>query len=170
LVREILIYPNKILKKESKDIKEFDEKLHVLLDDMYDTMIEHNGVGLAAIQIGVELNVLIINPARDDEKQYKDDLIEAINPKILSKDGEYKYNEGCLSVPEFSEEVKRAKDIKVEYYDRDGNKHINEYSDFMAVAWQHEMDHLNGHLFIEKLSILKRRKFEKELKKRAKNK
>jgi peptide deformylase len=170
LVREILIYPNKILKKESKNIKEFDEKLHVLLDDMYDTMIEHNGVGLAAIQIGVELNVLIINPARDDEKQYKDDLIEAINPKILSKDGEYKYNEGCLSVPEFSEEVKRAKDIKVEYYDRDGNKHINEYSDFMAVAWQHEMDHLNGHLFIEKLSILKRRKFEKELKKRAKNK
>jgi peptide deformylase len=170
LVREILIYPNKILKKESKDVKEFDEKLHLLLDDMYDTMIQHNGVGLAAIQIGVELNVLIINPVRDDEKQYKDDLIEAINPKILFKDGEYKYNEGCLSVPDFSEEVKRAKDIEVEYYDRNGNKHVNNYNDFMAVAWQHEMDHLNGHLFIEKLSILKRRKFEKELKKRAKNK
>jgi peptide deformylase len=170
LVRDVVIYPDKRLKQKSKDIEEFNEELHTLLDDMYDTMIEKNGVGLAAIQIGVPLNVLIINPVNDEEKQLKEDLIEAINPKILQKDGSYTYNEGCLSVPDYNEDVKRAQHIQVEFFDRDGNKHTNEYEDFMAVAWQHEMDHLDGHLFIERLSMLKRKKFEKEIKKRNRSK
>jgi peptide deformylase len=170
LVKEIVTYPDKRLKQKSKDVEKFDENLHQLLDDMYDTMIKNSGVGLAAIQIGIPLNVLIINPVNEKEEQLKEDLIEAINPIITSKDGEYKYNEGCLSIPDFHEEIKRSKDIEVIYYDRDGNKHTQQYSEFMAVAWQHEIDHLEGHLFIEKLSILKRKKFEKELKKKNRTK
>ncbi len=170
MIRDIVVYPDKRLKKVSKEVKEFDNNLHILLDDMYETMIEKNGIGLAAIQIGVDLQVLIINLVREDEKQYKEDLIEVINPKILEADGEIVYQEGCLSVPGYYDEVKRAEHIKVSFFDRYGKEHIKEYKDLMAVAFQHEMDHLNGHLFIEKLSFLKRKKFEKEWKKKHKKK
>ena len=170
-IREVLTYPNRTLFKKSSDVTEFDEKLHELLDDMYDTMTEKDGVGLAAIQIGVLKNVLIINPINEETKeQEKEDLIEAINPKITEKNGEQIYQEGCLSVPGFYEDIKRYEQITVEYFDRFGNKHTEEFSGFLAVAWQHEIDHLLGHLFIEKLSILKRKKFEKELKEKTKEK
>jgi peptide deformylase len=176
MIRDILTYPNPILRKKSKDVEVFDEKLHTLLDDMYETMIEANGVGLAAIQIGVDLNVLIINLPVEDEtdenngKQLKENLIEAINPVITQKDGEQTFDEGCLSIPGFNAEVKRAQDIVVEYFDRDGEKHTVQTDGFMAVAWQHEMEHLSGHVFIENLSFLKRKKFEKDWKKQLKNK
>ena len=171
MIREIVVYPDKRLKLVSKEIKEFDEKLHTLLDDMYETMISKNGIGLAAIQIGIDLQALIINLVREDEeKQFKEDLIEVINPKILEMDGETTYQEGCLSVPEYYDDVKRAEHIKVSFFDREGNEHIKEYNGLMAIAFQHEMDHLNGHLFIEKLSFLKRKKFEKEWKKKLKKK
>jgi peptide deformylase len=168
MIREIVTYPNPLLKEKSRNILRFDEKLHTLLDDMYDTMDSREGVGLAAIQIGITYNVLIICPPNDNGEVLKENLIEAINPKIIEMDGEQTTLEGCLSVPDFFEDIKRAKTIKVEFFDRFGKKHINSYSDFLAVAWQHEMDHLNGNIFIEKLSIIKRKKFEKELKKRQK--
>lgn len=170
MIREIITYPNKLLRTKSKDVVEFDTELHTLLDDMYETMIHSNGVGLAAIQVAVPLNVLIINLPNEDDIQNKEDLIEAINPVITVKDGEQIFPEGCLSVPGFSEEVKRANHIAVEYFDRYGQKKVMEAEDFLAVAWQHEMDHLKGHLFIEKLSITKRKKFEKEYKKSLKKK
>ncbi len=171
MIREIVVYPDKRLKLVSKEIKEFDEKLHTLLDDMYETMIAKNGIGLAAIQIGIDLQALIINLVREDEeKQFKEDLIEVINPKILEMDGETTYQEGCLSVPEYYDDVKRAEHIKVSFFDREGKEHIKEYDGLMAIAFQHETDHLNGHLFIEKLSFLKRKKFEKEWKKKLKKK
>ncbi len=138
---------------------------------MYDTMMSQEGVGLAAIQIGVAKNVLIINiPNEETNEQTKENLIEAINPQIIDFSGELTFNEGCLSIPEYNAEVKRAKEITVKYYDRDGNEKISNAKDFLAVAWQHEIDHLKGHLFIEKLSILKRKKFEKEYRKRLKKK
>jgi peptide deformylase len=168
MIREIITYPDKRLQQPSTDVEKFDDELHTLLDDMYETMIAKNGVGLAAIQVAVPLNVLLINPVRDDNEQYKEDLIEAINPVIIESDGEQVYQEGCLSVPEYYFDVTRAQHIKVEYFDREGNKKIEEYEDFLAVAWQHEIDHLRGHLFIEKLSIIKRKKFEKEIKKKQK--
>ena len=174
MIREIVTYPNKILRKKSKDVEQFDDQLHALLDDMSETMLSKGGVGLAAIQIAVPLNVLIINIPNEEDKQCEENLIEAINPKITHKEGELVFNEGCLSIPGFSEEIKRAKHISVEYFDRNGNKCSMEAEDFLAVAWQHEIEHLQGHLFIEKLSIIKRKKFEKEYKKRhgkgAKNK
>lgn len=168
MIREVITYPNPLLRKKSEDVVQFDEELHTLLDDMYETMMDHSGVGLAAIQVGIPLNVLIINIPNEDDIQDKEELIEAINPKITHKDGVQIFTEGCLSVPGFNEDVKRAQHIIVEYFDRNGNPQQMEAEDFLAVAWQHEMEHLEGHLFIEKLSIIKRKKFEKEWKKKLK--
>ncbi len=165
MLREVLVYPNKILKKKSKDVTSFDQELHTLLDDMNETMLASNGVGLAAIQVGVDLNVLIINIPTEDDTQPIQNLIEAVNPVITHKDGVQVFTEGCLSVPGIHEDVKRAQHIIVEYYDRYGQKQTMECEDFMAVAWQHEMEHLTGHLFIENFSITKRKKFEKEWRK-----
>lgn len=170
MIREVITYPNKLLRLKSEDVKQFDSELHTLLDDMYDTMMHQGGVGLAAIQIAIPLNVLIINIPNKEDIQDKNDLIEAINPVITHKDGTQVYTEGCLSVPGFSEDVTRAQHIVIEYFDRDGNKKIMEAEGFLAVAWQHEMEHLAGHLFIENLSILKRKRFEKEWKKKMKDK
>lgn len=176
MVREIITYPNPILRKRSRDVEVFDEELHVLLDDMNETMHIENGVGLAAIQVGVDLNVLIINLPVEDEfdpnrgEQLPQNLIEAINPVITHKDGVQVFNEGCLSIPGYHAEVKRAEHIVVEYFDRNGEKHVEEAEGFKAVAWQHEMEHLTGHVFIENLSIVKRKKFEKEWKKKHKHK
>jgi peptide deformylase len=176
MIREIITYPNPLLRKKSRDVEAFDEKLHSLLDDMNDTMLHAGGVGLAAIQIGIDLNVLIINIPVENEnnsnesEQLAENLIEAINPVITHKDGEQVFNEGCLSIPGYHAEVKRAEHIIIEYFDRYGEKHTMECEDFMAVAWQHEMEHLTGHVFIENLSYLKRKKFEKDWKKQLKTK
>ena len=170
MIREVLTYPNPILRKKSVDVTEFDEGLHTLLDDMYDTMIDKSGVGLAAVQIGVLKNVLIINIPDENDVQNKDDVIEAINPVIVHKEGDIVFKEGCLSVPGFHEEVTRYNKVIVEYFDRNGDKKSMEAEEFLAVAWQHEIEHLLGHVFIEKLSYLKRKKFEKEYKKLQKKK
>lgn len=168
MLREVITYPNKLLRLKSEDVVQFDTKLHTLLDDMYETMIDHAGVGLAAIQVGIPLNVLIICLPNEEDIQDKIDLIEAINPVITHKDGEQVFTEGCLSVPGFTEDVTRAQSIVVEYYNRDGIKQTMETDGFLSVAWQHEMEHLSGHLFIEHLSFLKRKKFEKEWKRKLK--
>ncbi len=174
MIRDIVIYPDKRLKLVSKEVERFDGELHTLLDDMYETMIAKNGVGLAAIQVAVPLRVLIINvPIQSDSKdpqkqQPKENTLELINPVILKAEGKTRYQEGCLSVPGYFEEVDRFKSVRVEYQDRHGQKHIIEDDDFLAIAIQHEMDHLDGKLFVEKFSLLKRKKFEKEWKKRQK--
>jgi len=176
MIKEILTYPNPILRKKSQDIVKFDKELHALLDDMNDTMIEYGGVGLAAVQIGKLYNVLIINlPVKDSQNpdediQLQENLIEAINPMITHKDGEQLFNEGCLSIPGVNEEIKRAMNVTVEYFNRDGQKQTMEADEFLSVAWQHEIEHLTGHVFIENLSFLKRKKFEKEWKLKLKGK
>ena len=168
MIREIITYPNPILKKISHKVVDFDEVLFKLLDDMYDTMKSRDGIGLAAIQIAEPINAFIINLVREDEKQYKEDLVEYINPTILSYEGSTIYQEGCLSVPGFYEDIKRYDSIEVEYFDRYGNKIIKDLHQLESIAFQHELDHLYGKLFIEKLSFLKRKKFEKEWKKNLK--
>ncbi|HIQ27142.1 MAG TPA: peptide deformylase [Sulfurovum sp.] len=172
MVREIVVYPDKRLKLISKEVKSFDGALHDLLDDMYDTMRAKNGVGLAAIQVGVDLRALIINIPLEGEDgehdQPKENTLEMINPVITEQDGSEKFQEGCLSVPGVYEDIERAKHVKVVYFDRDGNKHSLENDAFLAIAIQHEIDHLDGKVFIEKLSYMKRKKFEKEWKKRTK--
>ncbi len=164
MLLEIITYPNKSLRQISQKVECFDSTLHTTLDNMYETMINKNGVGLAAIQVGIPKRMLIINLPREDKILHKEDLIEIINPEILESDGEILFQEGCLSVPNFYEMIQRFSFVKLKYYDRFGNEHILEAEDYLAVAIQHEIDHLNGVLFVDKLSILKRKKFEKEYK------
>ncbi len=172
MIREIVVYPDKRLKLISKEVEVFNGALHDLLDDMYETMRAKNGVGLAAIQIGADKRVLIINVPLEVEEgeqdQPKENTLEMVNPVIVEKDGTEKFQEGCLSIPGVYEDIERAKHVKVEYCDRDGNKHFIEDDGFLAVAMQHEIDHLDGKVFIEKLSYIKRKKFEKEWKRRLK--
>ena len=164
MVKEILIYPDKRLKLISKEVTAFDSELHSLLDDMYDTMISRKGVGLAAIQIGVAQRVLIINLPDDNSDNAvfkKDETLEIINPIFTKKEGSCKQQEGCLSIPGIYEDIERAKHIILEYQDRNGDRHTIDSDDFLAVALQHEIDHLDGKVFVEKLSFTKRKKFEK---------
>lgn len=166
MILEILTYPNKKLFVKSLEVKVFDEKLHNFLDDMYETMIAKNGIGLAAIQTGEAKQILIINLVDEESKeQRKEDLLEIINPKILRKEGEIIYQEGCLSVPGYYEDVKRAEFITLEYQDRFGQRQELEADGLLSVAIQHEIDHLDGHLFIERIGYNKRKKFDKEYKK-----
>jgi len=174
MIKEILVYPNPILRKKSQDILNFDKELHTLLDDMNETLVFSGGVGLAAVQIGILKNVLILNlPVEDPNDPNKDiilqeNLIEAINPKIIFKNGEQINQEGCLSIPGYFDDIKRAYDVTISYFNRYGEKKTIQVNEFEAVAWQHEMEHLSGHVFIENLSFLKRKKFEKEWKKSKK--
>ena len=166
MILEILTYPNKKLFVKSLEVKVFDEGLHKFLDDMYETMIAKNGIGLAAIQTGEAKRILIVNLVDEESKeQQKEDLLEIINPKILRKEGEIIYQEGCLSVPGYYEDVKRAEFITLEYQDRFGQRRELEAEGLLSVAIQHEMDHLDGHLFIERIGYNKRKKFDKEYKK-----
>jgi len=175
MIHDIVIYPDRRLKLVSEKIENFDETLHALLDDMYETMIAKNGVGLAAIQIGVPKRVLIVNVPieTDDEEadtQPKENTLEIINPVITYRSEEkIKFQEGCLSVPGIYEDIERHAMVTIEYQDRTGKQQIIEDDEFLAIALQHEIDHLDGKLFIEKLSYIKRKKFEKEWKKRDKS-
>jgi peptide deformylase len=164
-VLDIVTYPNKILKQISKPVERFDNELHKLLDDMYETMIVKNGVGLAAIQVAVPLRALIIDIGDEEGKQGEKTKIEVINPEFLLWEGTQKDTEGCLSVPDYFDEVERYAKVKVKYYDRFGKEHITDAEGLLSVAFQHETDHLDGHLFIERLDYIKRKKFEKEWKK-----
>ena len=170
MVLEILEYPDKRLFERSVEVDKFDIELGEFLDDMYETMIAKSGIGLAAIQVGRPIRALIINLVNDNDIQDKADLLEIINPKFIKQDGEQLYKEGCLSVPGYYEEVKRAASVVVEYQDRFGNPHTIEADGLLAVALQHENDHLDGHLLIEKIGFNKRKTFDKEYKKKSKRK
>lgn len=158
---EVLVYPDKRLKQVSKPVDEFDEALVQTLEAMIETMRAKEGIGLAAIQVGIAKRILVIE-LLDEESKPLDQVLEIINPEIIAKNGEQKYNEGCLSLPSYYEEVIRAAQITVKYQDRTGAFQELSADGLLAVALQHEIDHLNGKLFFERLSILKRKKFDKE--------
>ncbi len=166
---KIVEYPDKKLKEKSKKVEKFDENLHELLDSMYPIMIDTNGIGLAAIQVAYPLQVLILNIPNEDGEQPYENLLEIINPVIKQKSGETIYQEGCLSVPTFYEDINRFEKVTIDYQDRDGKKHTISADGLLSIAIQHEIDHLNGILFIDKLTSSRRRKFEKEYKKMLKD-
>jgi peptide deformylase len=166
LILEIVTYPDKRLKDTSTEIEVFDDELSTLLDSMNDTMKSREGIGLAGIQVGVPKRVFIINVPDGDGNISEENLIEVVNPKIVDKHGEIKYEEGCLSLPNYFEEVKRADKIDVSFQNRFGEKVEISLSGLSAVAFQHELDHLNGKLFVERVSYMKKRKFEKEWKRK----
>jgi len=166
----IVEYPNKKLREKSIIVEKFDKELHKLLDAMYPIMMNTNGIGLAAIQVSHAKQVLILNLPDEEDNQPIDNLIEMINPVITNKNGETTYQEGCLSVPTFYEDIIRAESLSVNYQDRDGNTKTLEANGLLSIAIQHEVDHLNGILFIDKLTSSRRRKFEKEYKRMQKEK
>ncbi|MEN4046786.1 peptide deformylase [Sulfurimonas sp. NWX367] len=166
----IVEYPDKKLREKSCEVKEFDDSLHELLDAMNPLMISTNGIGLAAIQVGHPIRALILNIPDEDGEQPPENLLEIINPVMTHKSGETTYQEGCLSVPQFYEDIKRYENIIINYQDRYGNTKTLEADGLLAIAIQHEMDHLEGILFIDKLSYARRKKFEKEYKKMQKEK
>ncbi len=166
----IIEYPDKRLKLKSKEVKNFDKRLHLLLDDMYSIMIDTNGIGLAAIQVAHPIRAFIVNIPNEEDEQDQKNLLEIINPVIIKSAGETTYQEGCLSVPKFYEEIKRHKTVTLNYQDREGNRKTLEADELLAIAIQHEIDHLEGILFIDKLSYGRRKKFEKEYKRMKKEK
>jgi peptide deformylase len=164
----IVEYPDKRLRLKSKKVVSFDEKLHNLLDAMYPIMINTNGIGLAAIQVAHPIRALILNIPDEEGEQSDENLLEIINPVVTNKAGETVYQEGCLSVPKFYEDIKRSDTLTLNYQDREGNTKSLEAEGLLAIAIQHEIDHLEGILFIDKLSYSRRKKFEKEYKRMLK--
>ncbi|MDF1883411.1 peptide deformylase [Sulfurimonas sp. SAG-AH-194-C21] len=164
----IVEYPDKRLRLKSKEVKVFDAKLHELLDAMNPIMINTNGIGLAAIQVAHPVQVLVLNIPDEEGEQTPENLLEIINPIISKKSGETMYQEGCLSVPKFYEDIKRSEFLTLHFQDRDGNTRTLEAEGLLSIAIQHEMDHLEGVLFIDKLSYSRRKKFEKEYKRMLK--
>ena len=153
-VRPILTAPDPRLQAISTDVETVDDAIRQLVDDMAESMYAADGIGLAAVQIGVPQRVIVIDL---DQKEGKRNPRAFINPKILwASDEVAVYEEGCLSVPEIWDDVERPARIKCEYLDRDGNKQLLEADGLLATCLQHEMDHLNGVLFIDHLSRLKR--------------
>lgn len=153
-VRPILTAPDPRLQAVSTDVDTVDGEIRKLVEDMVDSMYAAEGIGLAAIQIGIPKRVIVIDL---DQKEGKKAPRAFINPKILWASEETAvFEEGCLSVPEIWDDVERPARIKAEYLDRDGNKHVIDAEGLLATCLQHEMDHLNGVLFIDHLSRLKR--------------
>ncbi len=140
--RKIVKIGSEKLRKISKPVVEFDEELGLLLDDMKTTMVERRGVGIAGVQVGVLRRVIVIEL---EEGKY----LEVINPEILKTKGKVKRNEGCLSVPGFYTDVERPKYVKIKAYDRHGKEFEFEAEDFIARCVCHEIDHLNGVLFVD---------------------
>ncbi|KQY97213.1 peptide deformylase [Pseudolabrys sp. Root1462] len=166
-IRDILIIPEKKLRLKSEPIKAFDKPLRALVDDMFETMYEAPGIGLAAIQIGEPVRVITIDVAKKDDPKEPQVFI---NPEIVwSSDETSTYEEGCLSIPEYYEEVERPAKVRVKYFDADGKVHEVEADGLLATCLQHEIDHVNGVLFIDHISKLKRdmviKKFTKAAKK-----
>ncbi|GAA0549928.1 peptide deformylase [Rhizomicrobium palustre] len=167
-IREILTAPDPRLKEVAKDVSKVDGAIKTLAADMLDTMYDAEGIGLAATQIGVALRVVVIDVAQKDGE--KNPMV-FINPKIVWESDEVaNFQEGCLSVPDIWDEVERPVAVKAEYLDLDGKKQVLEADGLLADCLQHEIDHLNGTLFIDHLSRLKRSMAIKKLTKAKKAK
>lgn len=163
-LRTILHYPDPRLREVAEPVEKVNDEIRQLVEDMAETMYDAPGVGLAATQIGVNQRIFVIDIADEDEPS---DLRVFINPEIIEKDGQILFSEGCLSFPGVSEEVKRADRVKVRALDAEGKSFQLEAEGLMAVAIQHETDHLNGVLMIDKLNALKRRLVSRKLAKEA---
>lgn len=154
---EIVTYPDNFLRQPTREVTQIDGGLQHLIDEMTETMYQAPGVGLAAIQVRVNKSLLVYDIAPQEEGRRVNALI---NPKIVEQEGEIiSENEGCLSVPDFRADVKRAERILVEAVDREGKPLRLEAEGFLAVVLQHEIDHLNGKLFIDRISALKRQMY-----------
>ncbi|AGC42798.1 peptide deformylase [Myxococcus stipitatus DSM 14675] len=161
MVRDILIWPDPILKQKAKPVTKVDDSIRALVKDMFETMYAADGVGLAAPQVGVLQRVIVLDttPRQPDAKP-----LAMINPELIALEGETTYTEGCLSIPGESEDVDRAAVVTVKYLDVDGNEQTLRCDELLAIAVQHETDHLNGTVFVDHVSTLKREFIRKRMK------
>ena len=155
---DILVYPDPRLREIAKEVESVGPEEKTLIEDMAETMYDAPGIGLAAVQVGVLKRIIVI-----DISETKDELLVLVNPMITERDGEQVCEEGCLSVPEIYAEVKRAETITVEYLDREGNPQTLNTDGLLAICIQHEMDHLEGKVFVDYLSRFKRDRIRKKL-------
>lgn len=167
-IKPLIILPDPILRQVSKPIETVDSEVKALADDMLETMYDAPGIGLAAIQIGVARRMLVLDVSKEGED--KKPLV-FINPEVVSaSDARSVYEEGCLSIPDYYAEVERPAAITVKHLDRDGKEQLTEADGLLATCLQHEIDHLNGVLFIDHISRLKREMVIKKFTKAAKSK
>ena len=157
---KILEFPDPRLRKKATPVEVVDDALRALVSDMFETMYEAPGIGLAATQVDVHKRLLVTDVSSDKSEPYV-----LINPEILEKDGIAVTDEGCLSVPGYYEEVERAEHIRVRFLDRNGDETEMEATGLLAVCIQHEIDHLDGKLFVDYLSEAKRQRIRKKLEK-----
>lgn len=162
-------FPDPILKKKAKPIDTFDEKLKKLSENMLETMYEADGIGLAANQVAILQRIVVVDIHSGDEDPTTRDPHVFVNPEITEKSGEVVSEEGCLSVIEFNADIKRAEKIVLEYQDIKGKHHSLEANELFAICIQHELDHLDGILFIDYLPLIKQKMVKKKLTKIAKN-
>jgi peptide deformylase len=164
-LREILVVPDPVLKQVSQPVDKVDDELRALMDDMLETMYAAPGIGLAAIQIGVPKRVIVMDLARPEEEPQPQYFV---NPEILwASEETAPYEEGCLSIPEIYDEVERPSRVKLKYLNYQGEEIVEDADGLYAVCIQHEMDHLEGVLFIDHLSRLKRDRAVAKVKKQA---
>lgn len=161
-VLRIRHYPEEVLRRKAEPVETLDEGLRTLARDMAETMYDAPGVGLAAPQVGVSCRLVVIDCSPKDAPA---ELITAINPEIIETSGQVTEEEGCLSVPEYYAAVTRSAQVRVRYLDLDGERVEREADGLLAIAFQHEIDHLDGVLFIDHLSSLKKSLFRKKYKK-----
>ncbi len=164
-LRAIRTYPDPVLRTKSARVEKIDVSLDRLIQDMIETMHAAPGVGLAANQVGVPLQLAVIDLSSRENIEQRHPLFVIINPEILSSEGSIAEEEGCLSIPDYSEKVKRAAKVKVRAQDRTGKPFEIEAEGLLAKALQHEIDHLNGLLFVDRLSPLKKNIFKRRFKK-----
>lgn len=163
MILTILHYPDPRLREKAQPIREITPEIQKLADDMAETMYAAPGVGLAATQVGVALRMFVIDVASEDEPSR---LVTFINPEIIERDGVQTWEEGCLSFPDVHEEVKRAERVRVRAQDRAGKQFEIEVDGLMAVAVQHENDHLDGVLMIDHMGALRKRMVQRKMEKR----
>jgi len=161
-ILEIKKYPEKVLKQKALPVTAFDQALQALIDDMIETMYAAPGVGLAAPQVGESRRLAVIDISSKEEKM---PLLVLVNPVIVDSEGIIEFEEGCLSIPEYTVNVKRAEKVLVRAQDRGGEVIEIEGTDLLAIALQHEIDHLEGILLIDRISPIKREFFKKRHKK-----
>ncbi|MDO8445379.1 MAG: peptide deformylase [Deltaproteobacteria bacterium] len=164
-ILNIIKYPDPILKKKSEPVREITQEIQRLIDEMAETMYAAPGVGLAAPQVGRSVRVIVIDVNSKEEQ--KRDLISLINPEIIERSGDIAWEEGCLSIPDYSADVKRAERVVVCGLDRDGKKRVIVGEELLSIVLQHEIDHLDGMLFIDRLGPIKRDLVRRRLRKQA---
>lgn len=167
-ILEVLTYPNRFLGRPTKPVENIDGKIQKIIDNMAETMYNAPGAGLAAIQVGFDKSIIVFDTLPGETEK---SLHVLLNPEILERDGEIiSENEGCLSVPDFRSDVKRSSIVLVEGIDREGNPVKIEGEGYLSIVLQHEIDHLNGILFINRISSLKRELYKRRIKKKLREK